>query len=157
MNPWLRTFGAAFLAILFGTAPEALADTIVRFTLDNVQFSDGSKATGYFTYDLTNNTLPSYANSRLYDDGINIQTVDGPLTTVTYSADLNGDISIQTAYVSFSLTLYLAAPNPLLFFGTGGGEQRAGKRLNGIYLWNVLAANSHLSKLAGGRDQAAVK
>src|ERR1700680_4361959 len=46
---------------------------------------------------------------------------------------------------------------PSLFFGTRGGKQWARKRLDGIHLWNVRAAHSHLSKLAGGRDQAAVK
>jgi hypothetical protein len=45
----------------------------------------------------------------------------------------------------------------LVILGSRSGEQRARKRLDGLDLRNVGAANAHFSEFAGGREQAAVK
>ncbi len=84
---------AAAIGACLAAAPQARADTIVQFQVENVTFGDGAALTGTFTVDETTNTITLW--NLVYTGGTDgvpsVTFTNGGTQTATYSTDIGFD------------------------------------------------------------------
>src|SRR5260370_30674270 len=86
--PLAAAIGACLVA-----APQARADTVVQFQVENVSFGDGAALTGTFTVDETTSTITLW--NLVYTGGTDgvpsVTFTNGGTQTATYSTDIGFD------------------------------------------------------------------